>query len=436
MSSLNYRFRSSSAQNAAGINVPSISPEKQLRRLVMACMLWEKQFYVDGDTSVDTIKSLVPKVDADTVASLAIEARTSFKLRHVPLLLCRELARIGKLKAETLTAVIQRADEMSEFLAMYWSEKRSPLSNQVKKGLSNAFLGFNEYALAKWDKNSAVVSLRDVMFLTHPKPTSPEQEALFKRVATKELATPDTWETELSAGKDKLQTWNRLLSEKKLGALAFLRNLRNMSSAGVSVDNIIEYSKTVNVDRVLPFRYVAAVMIVPQFKGMLENMMFRSLAKADKLDGKTILMVDVSLSMFNTKVSEKSDLDRFDAAAALAMLCREICSDVAIYTFSDRLVQVPNDRGFNLHRTLKGSQPISGTNLATALNHIHLKEYERLIVITDEASTESGVPNAKIKKSYMLNVGSYQNGVNLSSWTTITGFSESVINYIQAVEQE
>ena len=39
-----------------------------------------------------------------------------------------------------------------------------------------------------------------------------------------------------------------------------------------------------------------------------------------KLPGKTVFLVDVSGSMFGKRVSEKSDLDRFDAAAALAVL--------------------------------------------------------------------------------------------------------------------
>jgi uncharacterized protein (DUF58 family) len=176
--------------------------------------------------------------------------------------------------------------------------------------------------------------------------------------------------------------------------------------------------------------------IVPQYKSLLENMMLRSLAAAPKLAGKTILMVDVSISMFYTKVSENSDLDRFDAAAALAILCRELCDEVEIFTFSNKLVKVANDRGFNLRDTLSNSQHHSGTALASALKMIQVGKYDRLIVLTDEASTESDVPAAKQDKSYMLNVGATRNGVNHSSWHTITGFSEAVFSYIQAVEGE
>ena len=422
--------------NNEGVRVPSISPEVQLKRLVLASMLFEKQFYMDGIESANLIKDLVAKVPAEKVSALAIKARNEYKLRHVPLLLCRELARIGKLQAATLNAVVQRADEMGEFLAMYWSEGKSPLANQVKKGLAMAFGKFNEYQLAKYNRASAQVAIRDVMFLSHVKPKDAAQEALFKRVANQELVTPDTWEVELSSGADKKATFTRLMAEKKLGALAFLRNLRNMVQAGVDEDAIRAYARNLNVDKVLPFRYIASARIVPQFEDMLEAMMLRSLATAEKLPGKTVLLVDVSGSMFGTKISAKSDLDRYDAAAALAMLCAEVCDQVEIYSFSNKTVRVAPRKGFALVEAIKSSQPIGGTRLGQAIASVKANtNYDRLIVMTDEESQDS-VGSPGVDKAYILNVASYQNGVNRGDYTTITGFSESCIDYIREVEKE
>src|SRR5919108_3623972 len=70
-----------------------ISPEFELRRSVLACLLWESQFYEDGVAIAGRIAELVPKVAAEKVAALAIEAREKMKLRHTPLLLVREMAR-------------------------------------------------------------------------------------------------------------------------------------------------------------------------------------------------------------------------------------------------------------------------------------------------------------------------------------------------------
>ena len=436
ISPLGQRLRNaldSTTKNAVGTNVSNISHEKQLTRMVLASMLFEKQFYLDGKSSTDTIKTLVPRVAVDFVEKLAISARTKFKLRHMPLFLARELARSSSLKSDLLDAIISRPDEMGEFLSLYWSEGRTSVSNQVKKGLAKAFVKFNEYQLAKHDKNSANISIRDVMFISHPKPTSEAQTALFKKVADQKLETPDTWETQLSAGADKKETFSRLMAEKKLGALAFLRNLRNMVQSGVDEDAIRAYGNTVDVTKVLPFRYIAAARIVPQLEDMLEKMMFRSLATMEKLPGKTVLLVDVSGSMFGCPISQKSDLDRFDAAAALAMLCKEVCEEVEIYSFSTSLARVTPRSGFALREAISKSQHHGGTNLGSSLRQLTSK-HDRIIVFTDEQSYDR--PGSPVcGNGYIVNVAAYENGVNHEAWTTVSGFSEAVIDYIRESEK-
>ena len=438
MSSLNrtaYHKMVNPVVNHNGLKTKAISPEAQLTRLTLAHMLWEKQFYMDGNDSAAAMAQLVTKVDPAFVQNLALAARSKFKLRHVPLFLAREVARTGKLSAQALADVIQRPDEMSEFLSIYWKDKKQPISNQVKKGLALAFGKFNEYQLAKWDKNSSAISLRDVMFLAHPKPTSVEQELLFKKVADQKLETPDTWETELSGGADKKATFTRLMSEGKLGALAFLRNLRNMDQAGVSSTEIRAYGAKVDVERVLPFRFLAAARIVPQFEDMLEAMMFRATAGMPKLVGKTKLYVDVSSSMYALKVSEKSDLTRQDASLALAILCRELCEEVEIYSFSGKSLRIAPRRGFALAEAIKSSQGCSGTDLGKSLRDT-VSTADRIIVITDEQSFSSADAPYGGAKGYLINVGSYQNGINHDSWTSITGFSEAVFSYVQMFERE
>lgn len=423
------------AYNAAGLKVRNITNEQKLLRMTMAHMLWEKQFYVDGQESAKVMGELVSKVKPDFAAAVAERARNEFKLRHVPLMIMRELARNGNLRAEALNAVIQRPDEMGEFLSIYWKEGKTPISNQVKRGLAASITKFNEYSLAKWDKNSAGVSVRDVLFLTHAKPVNDAQAELFKRIANKQLETPDTWETELSAGADKCATFTRLMNEKKLGALAFLRNLRNMVQSGVSDSLIRSYGASVNADKVLPFRFLAAARIVPQFEDMLEQMMFKALKKHEKLPGKTVLVIDVSGSMFGAKVSAKSDLDRFDAAAALAVLCREICEQVEIFSFSYDAVRVAPRRGFALVEAIRNSQQHGGTSLGKSLRTVYTNvgKHDRCIVFTDEGSRDR-VDAPKCKNAYVLNVASYENGINHQDWCTISGFSEAVLDYIQMFE--
>ena len=436
MSSLNRSIPRSKVLNHNGLLVNEANAKNKLVRMTLANMLWENQAYMDGQSNVGMLQQLVTQVDPGFVANLALVAREKFKLRHVPLALMRELARAGKMRAEDLAKVIQRPDEMSEFLALYWKDGKVPISNQVKKGLAAAFGKFNEYSLAKWDKPSAAIRLRDVMFLCHPKPANLAQEILFDAVANQTLQTPDTWETELSGGADKRITFMRLMAEKKLGALAFLRNLRNMVQAGVPNSALITHGMSVDVSKVLPFRYLAAARIVPQLSPLLERMMLKSLASHAKLPGKTKLYVDVSGSMFQHKVSEKSDLLRFDAAAALAMLCAEVCEEVKIYSFSNEVVRIPsNIKGFALADALKNSQRNAGTWVGKALRE-SASPADRVIVFTDEESHDTPPNPAFGAKGYMVNVASYENGINQAAWLTISGFSEAVIDFIQAVEKE
>ena len=410
-----------------------VSPEMALRRSVLACMLWEDEFYEDGVAIAGRIRELVPKVEAAKVAALAVEARTAMKLRHVPLLLVREMARLAThraLVAETLVQVIQRADELAEFVAIYWKDGRAPLSGQVKKGLAAAFPKFDEYALAKYDR-PGVVRLRDVLFLCHAKPLDGAQAEVWKRLIAGELATPDTWEVALSSGGDKRSHWERLLTERKLGALALLRNLRNMKDAGVDEKLIVAGLDAMKTDRVLPFRFLAAARYAPQWEEALERAMFRAVAERERLAGHTVILVDVSGSMV-APLSRRSEMLRTDAAYGLAVLLREIAEKVSVYTFSDTAKLIAPRRGFALRDAMEQSQPHSSTQLGAALEMIREK-YDRIIVITDEQSHDR-VPAPK-GKGYMINVASAKNGVGYGKWAHIDGWSESVVEYIRELEQ-
>src|SRR5438477_642325 len=171
MARLNLLNLNSGLRTHEGAPARNVSTELQLRRSVLACLLWESQFYEDGVEIGGRIAELVPKVAAGKVAALAVEGREKMKLRHAPLLLVREMARHAthrRLVAETLERVIQRADELAEFVAIYWKDGRVPLSAQVKKGLAASFPKFDEYQLAKYDRGGPI-KLRDVLFLSHAK---------------------------------------------------------------------------------------------------------------------------------------------------------------------------------------------------------------------------------------------------------------------------
>jgi len=423
-----------------GARAKRFTPEMELQRALMNCLLWENQFYEDGVAIADRIKALVPLVAPDRVAALAVEAREVMKLRHAPLLVVREMARHEKhrvLVADTLARVIQRPDELTELLAIYWADalgpqqqrKRQPVSAQVKKGLARALTKFDAYQLAKYDRDGAV-RIRDVLFLVHAKPRDAEQEKVWKQLVDGELVSADTWEVALSSGKGKRESFERLIAENRLGGLALLRNLRLMQKAEVPRKTIADAIDAMRTDRVLPYRFITAARYAPDFEPELESAMLKSLKGHVRLPGRTRLLIDVSGSMF-ASLSAQSEMTRAEAACGLAILAREVCDEVEIFTFSQDVRKVPPRRGFALRDAIINSQPHGSTYLGKAVSEIDRKG-DRLIVFTDEQSHDK-VSDPR-GRGTMVNVASYQHGVGHGAWTRVSGFSEAVIAWIAASE--
>ena len=135
---------------------------------------------------------------------------------------------------------------------------------------------------------------------------------------------------------------------------------------------------------------------------------------------------------------DKSKMMRMDAACAMAILLRECCDVVMIYSFSNGMVLVPPRRGMALRDAIVSSQSHSGTYLGSVLEKIISSkiEYDRLIIITDEQTSDT-IPRMPKGKNYILNIAGYQNGIgNPNQWTTITGFSEASIDFIRELENQ
>lgn len=435
-----------------------LTPEEQLRRSVMTYLLWEGQFYEDGVSIAERISTLVSQSNPYKVIEIAKQARNDMKLRHVPLFLATKLLKTEakNLVDDLLEDIIQRPDELAEFLAIYWKEnpksngkKRQPIAAKAKKGLAKAFRKFNEYSLAKYNRDNEI-KLRDVLRLVHPKPLNKEQEVLFGKLKNDALATPDTWEVAISAEGNKKEVWERLLMDKRLPGMAFMRNLRNMYKAGVDEELIKEGFKTINFSKLLPFRFITAANHVPRYELYIEEAMLKNLSQQSKLYGRTIIVVDVSGSMYGTTVSAKSEIDRAHAACGVAVLLREVCEDPVIFaTAGDdgarihKTQLVPARRGFALSDTIyKLCRPLGGGGifLKQVMDYIYetYKKAERVIVITDEQDCDTlNSPDKALtigNNNYIINVGSYDRGIAYKNWTHITGWSESVINFIGAYE--
>ena len=469
-----------------GAQAAYITPIRELRRTVLSCMLWESEHYESGKSIADRIRSLVSACPVEATCALAIEAREQQHLRHVPLLLVREVCRSarGRIVGDTLARIIQRPDEITEFLAIYWKDGKCPLSKQVKVGLARAFRKFDEYQFAKHQHDDSAIKLRDVLFLVHGKPKTisggcetkaqrklttqavyaapTPDEVLYRKIVDRTLETPDTWEVKLSAAKGDASVaafdFTNMLKEGKLGYMALLRNLRKMTELGVDrglIEQAIKARK--GASKVLPFRFISAAREAPQFEAVLDGAMVQGLSETEKLKGRTLIVLDVSGSM-RSVVSSKSTVTRLEAGAALCAILREQCEDAAVYATAgdDRTRRhatglIPARHGMALVDAFKQAFNTLGGGgifLKPVLDELYLLEgrpdtpVDRIVVVTDEQDCAVDTKDSPLlaapwaKHNYLINVASAKNGVGYGKWTHIDGFSEASIDFIRALEAQ
>ncbi len=418
-----------------GAIASQVGAVEQLKRSVMACMLWEDTFYEDGVAIADRITDLIKKVSEADARAVLYSAKNDQKLRHMPLFLLCKFAEQGWLKKEDVAMVCTRPDDMTELLAMYWKDGKKPLPKQMVKGLQLAFGKFDEYQLAKYNRKKEV-KLVDVLKITRPKPEGEDQGTLWKKLLNDTLATPDTWEVAISACKnasEKKAAFERLITEQKLGDLAFIRNLRKMDEVKVDSSVIKTSFAGRKWPRILPFQFVTSARYNPKYEANIETAMLKCLDGAEKIDKKVKLLVDVSGSM-DDKLSEKSETLRLDVASGLAILLREICTDIGVYTFSTDVTLIPSRHGFALRDAING-QYHGGTNMWNSVRTVGREEKSDLmIVITDEQTSDTGkYADANTDLLVIINVASYKNGVGYGKNTLhISGWSENCVDFLRS----
>lgn len=420
-----------------------VPPLQRLKRLTMACMLWEDTFYVDGKTVADQISDACDKVNKDDIIQLASDIHDKGLLRHVPLYLILQALKKKGSNTPPVSGLIEkvcsRPDQMTELLSLYWKEGKKPIAAQLKKGLAKAFTRFDEYQLAKYNRD-APIKLKDILFLCHAKPKDEQQAEIWKRLISDTLKTPDTWETRLSDGQDKKESFSDLLFKEKMGRLAIVRNLRNMQESGV--DKELVRSCLMKKSRpLLPFQFLSAAKECPKWEDIVDEAMIQSCSEKEKISGKTLILVDVSGSM-DGRMASKSKVSRIDAASGLSILLRELCYECEIYSFSNTLAPVPLRRGMALRDAIFSSQQHGGTYLGQCLMQVVSQmnnnkniRFDRLIVITDEQVSDH-IPVMPIDKCYIMNIANYENGIKNTpnNWLHIHGFSEHSVDYIREIE--
>lgn len=436
-------------------------PEQELRRTLMSCMLFSGTHYESGKSIVDRLSELVKMNRPHVVEELAREAKFKMNIRSAPLMLAVEIAKHHPTYplAQLICDLVERPDDITKVLTYYARNERGDkklhkFDHQIRKGLGKAFNKFSAYQLdkykvgSKFEGSEARVTLVDALRVVHPKPKDEAQSEFFRQLRRDELPSAGTWEQQLSAGADKKETFTSLLQEGKLGYTALLKNLRNMVEFGVDrklvADAIVSGAPHC---RELPFRFIAAAKQAPQFATALNEALMMTVRRAGEdwtLKGGTAILVDVSGSMSNP-LSQKSEMRRYEAACALALLLQSVVKDsIFLFSFSDNLVQLEGRLTGGIEAAVRGfwnSQANRSTNLSsatsTAIHHLRDEPVKRMIIITDEQETNNKEPPAcPYDHGYILNVAGDKRGVGYDTWTHIHGFSDQVVRYIYELESQ
>lgn len=356
--------------NHEGAKAFVLTPQLELYTAAATAGLSD-QFYEKASDKIARLQKLVAKNDAEFVAKLAVYVREQMYLRSVPLVLAVELAKAksgDSVVSKMVNCVVQRADEITELLSYYAIanerkdvKKLNKLSKQIQKGLAASFNKFDEYQFAKYNRNAAI-TLKDALFLVHPKAKDESQQALFDKIVKDELEVPYTWEVELSqVGQLKFENdeqkkaafrakWEELIASNKLGYMATLRNLRNILEAGVHNDALnkvctfIADPKAVKNSKQLPFRFLSAYRELKTLTNGRTGKVLDALEKAvmhtasniagyDE-DTRVVIAADVSGSM-QQAISAKSKVQYYDIGLMLAMLLKSRCQHVIAGMFGD-----------------------------------------------------------------------------------------------------
>lgn len=479
--------------NHEGAEAFALSAEMELYTTVVTSSLSSK-FYETAEEQIARMSALIGKCDHKFVAQLAVYARTEMNLRSIPLFLIVELAKIHSgdaLVSHTIGKVVLRADEIMELLICYqWRNKQkgikklAKLSHQIQAGLQQAFNRFDEYQFAKYNRDNLEVKLRDALFLVHPKAKDDAQQAIFDKIANKTLATPYTWETELSAlGQQKFETsetrqeafkakWEELILSGKLGYMALLRNLRNILNAEVDADYVKNVSERlcnpheVVRSRQLPFRYLSAYRELRCSKNgnvslVMDALEDAVLATAQNIAGfrndtRVLIACDISGSMNYTSVGARSSVKNYDIGLVLAMLLRNRCENVVTGIFGDtwKVVNMPS-KGIlsNVEQMYKIVGEVGySTNGYKVIEYLRTNDIkmDKVMIFTDcemwnsrdndktiqleWAKYKATAPDAKL---YLFDLCGYgQSPLRLAGndVALIAGWSDKVFDMLQAID--
>lgn len=495
----NTKKKSSAIENHMG-GVAYKHPAKEELALATLSSFIEDSYYESKDARVNRIAELVAdiaKKDPLFIGKLAVVTRREFHMRSAFHVLVGELARAhngDSLVANTILEGVERPDDLLEIASFKDARK----SNQIKKGIRNAFAKFNGHQLAKYRGENKDISLVDLVNLVHPTPTLKNSKALTQLV-NDELRNTETWEARLSAGEDKAEVWQDLIKSGKIGYMALLRNLRNIAKDGDEetvrlAAEMIADRDAVLKSKQLPFRFLSAFEALDEFglgtrkisttrrlkfekdvdramvlRQALESALKHSVDNLPRLYGKTMILSDNSGSMTgdwggSSKVSELSKRKTSDIGNLFSVLYWLRADNTYVGVFGDNLRSPDFDRDAgvfeNFEKITKVGAGIGGGTEAGIFEAMRTlidtkEKVDRIVIFSDSQigtgcswyghGSDRGNFNAlfaqykKINpdvKVYSIDIKGYGNKIAPDGIFLLGGWSDKVFSLMEVVEKE
>lgn len=180
------------ATNVAGAPAYAYGPEHELAQLASTGMLGDT-YYTSAEDQLNRVLTLAKQLDPTYVAQLAVYSRKEGKMKDMPALLAAVLFSgyapgATKLLKQIFPRVIDNGRMLRNFVQMVRSGRvgRKSLGTLGKKLVQSYFDRKSPESLFR-DTVGNDPSLADVIKLAHPRPTSPERQALYRYIIGKEL---------------------------------------------------------------------------------------------------------------------------------------------------------------------------------------------------------------------------------------------------------
>ncbi len=232
-----------------------------------------------------------------------------------------------------------------------------------------------------------------------------------------------TWEALagwLQGPMDKA-AWEAVIPSMGAMALEPVRNLRNFDEAGVSDEVAAQVAARISdpaeVARSRQFPSATSPRTsTPSLRWSypLEQALGHSLANVPALPGRTLVLVDRSGSMFYSRLSERSELNRADAAAIFGTALALRAADADLVEFGTSSNRVKFTKGESVLKVLERFGDLGGTNTSEAVR-AHYRKHDRVLIVTDEQATYShyGDPTEQVPAHvpvYTWNLAGYRAG--------------------------